>query len=136
MAVKLAAPFELKSSDPNFTRDRFATLAEMYSWGQDTIDVGHVSWVDETESHWVFTSGGWEPLLFRCSEVNLTGDYVIPVNPSKYQEIIYYFNTGDTAYRITAADGVRWQDGEEPETHPNKTYVVSVLNNLAVWGEF
>lgn len=136
MAVKLAAPFELNSSDPNFTRDRFSTLAEMRACGPTVMDIGHISWVDETNSHWIFTKTGWEPLIFNCIEVTMTDNYIIPANQSKYQEIIYYFNTGDVAYNITAADGVRWMDDDPPETRPNHTYVISVLNNLAVWGEF
>lgn len=143
MAVKLAAPFELNSADPNFTRDRFKTLKDMKACGPAVMDVGHISWVDETNSHWVFTNQdptgeykGWEPLIFNCMEINLSEDYIIPENPSKYQEIIYYFNTGETPYRILAADGVKWMDGDPPETQPNHTYAVSVLKNLAVWGEF
>lgn len=69
----------------------------------------------------------------RVSE--LTDDYVVPANAT-YREHIYEIAVGATAYGITGAEGVKWADGTPPEVEANTTVVVSVINNLAVWGTF
>lgn len=65
----------------------------------------------------------------------LTDDYVVPANAT-YREHIYEIAVGATAYGITGAEGVKWADGTPPEVSANTTVVVSVINNLAVWGTF
>lgn len=68
-------------------------------------------------------------------KVTLSSAYTIPANPSD-TEYIYYITVGATTYPVTGADGILWQDGTPPEVESNSTLVVSVINNLAVWGTF
>ena len=65
----------------------------------------------------------------------LTGNYSIPVN-STTQEKIYQIAIGSTVYGVYGADGIIWQNGIDPVVEANCTIVVSVINNLAVWGKF
>lgn len=65
----------------------------------------------------------------------LTEDYVIPANPTS-KEFTYEIHVGETVYSITGAAGIIWQNGEAPNVQANHIYAVSVINNLAVWGEF
>ena len=73
------------------------------------------------------------PLVTQVPE--LSADYVVPANATS-REHIYEIAVGATAYGITGADGVKWADGTPPEVSANTTVVVSVINNLAVWGTF
>ena len=65
----------------------------------------------------------------------LTSAYTVPANPTA-TERIYAIAIGATAYPVTGAEGIVWQDGTPPEVEANSTLVVSVINNLAVWGTF
>ena len=65
----------------------------------------------------------------------LTADYTVPANNST-REYIYEIPVGATVYNITGASGIKWKDGIAPNVIANKTYVISVIHNLAVWGEF
>lgn len=77
-----------------------------------------------------------DPQAFDYIKVpELTDDYVVPANAT-YREHIYEIAVGATAYGITGAEGVKWADGTPPEVKANTTVVVSVVNNLAVWGTF
>lgn len=69
------------------------------------------------------------------TEQTLSDNYEIPVNATN-QEYIYKLTIGDTLYTITGASGITWQNGVAPITQVNKTYMISVINNLATWGEF
>lgn len=76
-------------------------------------------------------------MAVSCSpvKVTLSSAYTIPANPSD-TEYIYYITVGTTTYPVTGAEGIKWQDGTPPEVEANTTLVVSVINNLAVWGTF
>lgn len=77
-----------------------------------------------------------DPQAFDYIRVpELTDDYVVPANAT-YREHIYEIAVGATVYGITGAEGVKWADGTPPEVEANTTVVVSVINNLAVWGTF
>ena len=65
----------------------------------------------------------------------LAEDYVIPANPTS-KEFTYEIHVGETVHNITGAAGIIWQNGEAPNVQANHIYAVSVINNLAVWGEF
>lgn len=136
MAVKLAAPFELNSSDPNFTRDRFNTREEMNAVTPAVMDEGHVSYCVEDRRHYEYTPEGWVVQGLDYEEITATETITIQRNSDRFREKVYYIHMGDTAYNIYGDTGVKWCDDEAPITKPNKTYVVSVMNNLAVWGEF
>lgn len=65
----------------------------------------------------------------------LTADYTVPANTTT-MEFIYQIPVGETIYSILGAEGIKWVNDVAPVIHANKTYIVSVVNNLAVWGEF
>lgn len=65
----------------------------------------------------------------------LTAAYTIPANATT-QEKIYQISIGATVYSVTGAEGIIWQNGVAPVVEANSTLVVSVINNLAVWGTF
>lgn len=65
----------------------------------------------------------------------LTEDYTVPANATG-TEHIYYITIGATVHSVTAAEGVKWLGGEAPEPEAGTTLVISVINNLAVWGTF
>jgi hypothetical protein len=46
------------------------------------------------------------------------------------------FSTGSTAPTITWPSGITWFGGSAPTINENKTYQISIQNNLAVCGEF
>lgn len=65
----------------------------------------------------------------------LTASYTIPANATNVEHI-YFITIGATVYNITGAEGIKWLDGIAPAVAANSTLVVSVVNNLAVWGIF
>lgn len=65
----------------------------------------------------------------------LTAAYTIPANATS-REYIYEISVGATVYNITGAEGIKWADGVAPIATPNSTIVISIMNNLAVWGTF
>lgn len=66
----------------------------------------------------------------------LTEDYMITSNPSLTNEVIYYITIGEAIHRVFGDSTIKWQDGKSPVSEANSVIVVSVLNNLAVWGIF
>ena len=65
----------------------------------------------------------------------LTGNYRIPVNNTT-QEKVYQIAIGSTVYGVYGEPGIIWQNGIDPVVEANCTIIVSVINNLAVWGKF
>ena len=65
----------------------------------------------------------------------LTSTYSVPANATQ-QEMIYEISVGETVHNIIAEEGVRWLGDSSPVVSANSTLVVSVINNLAVWGTF
>lgn len=65
----------------------------------------------------------------------LTDDYIIQ-SCAEHQETVYTIEVGEELHALVGDSTVRWVDGDAPVTKANHTYVVSVLGNLAVWGEF
>lgn len=63
----------------------------------------------------------------------LTADYTIPANATT-REYIYEISIGATTYNVTAAEGIKWIDNNLPFVEANSKLVVSVVNNIAVWG--
>lgn len=66
----------------------------------------------------------------------LTADYMVTSNPSLSNEVIYYIEIGETVYKVIGDSTIKWQEDKSPISEANSTMVVSVLNNLAVWGVF
>ena len=73
------------------------------------------------------------PVVTKVPE--LAAAYTIPANDTT-QEKIYQIAIGATVYEVTGAEGIIWQNGVAPVAEANSTLVVSVINNLAVWGTF
>lgn len=63
----------------------------------------------------------------------LTADYTIPANVTT-REYIYEISIGATTYNVTAAKGIKWIDNNLPLVEANSKLIVSVVNNIAVWG--
>lgn len=152
MAIAISANLSYQGKLPNFERDSFDTLADMKSFPETSLDDGHISYCKETKGTYKYRSdntedentGKWR--LFNSgliiNQINLSSvvTYAIPENNSLTEEVIYYFITGGdvSGCSITlASENMKWCNGIEISSiSPNKTYVVSVLNNMVVWGEF
>ena len=65
----------------------------------------------------------------------LTADYNIPANATTVEKV-YDITVGDTLFNITYDTSIKWVNDVAPITRVNHRYVVSVINNLGVWGEF
>ena len=63
----------------------------------------------------------------------LTANYTIPANATT-REYIYEISIGTTTYNVTAAEGIKWIDNNPPLIEANSKLIVSVVNNIAVWG--
>lgn len=85
-----------------------------------------------TEQEWLAFLGTG----VRFVEVVLDRDYVIPANPYPGGEELYCILVGSAVHSVTAEEGVRWLNGILPVPEAESTLVVSVVNNLAVWGTF
>lgn len=51
-------------------------------------------------------------------------------------EYLFQFTPTYAGFTISVPEGVVWVNGEVPMMYPPHTYVVSIVNNLAVWAEF
>ena len=54
---------------------------------------------------------------------------------SRYETTVL-FSSGETATNLTLPNGVKWADNLAIKIEPNKTYQISIMNGLWVWGEF
>lgn len=152
MAITIAANLSYQGRLPNFERDSFDTLADMKSFPETSLDDGHISYCKETKDTYKYRSdntedertGKWRlfnsGLIINQIDLSSVVTYAIPENNSLTEEVVYYFTTGNdvTGCSITlASENMKWCNGIEISSiSTNKTYVVSVLNNMVVWGEF
>ena len=51
-------------------------------------------------------------------------------------EYLFEFSFGSTLYTVTFPSTIKWADNKTPVFKPNKTYQVSIVNNLAAYLEF
>lgn len=147
MAIGVIDNFSYNGKKPNFERDKFSTLEGMRNVQDSVIDEGHISFCEETGLSYQFLSsnsidsstGKWRVFNERVQSVTvpeLQEDYMISGNSSSTVEKVYYITIGATVHNITGDSTIKWQNGLAPQPEANKTVVVSVLNNLAVWGIF
>jgi hypothetical protein len=54
MPIKVAQNFDYKGHAPNFERDSFESLIQMRNSNPDWFDNGHISYCQETKTHYVF----------------------------------------------------------------------------------
>lgn len=147
MAIALSSNLKYNGPFSNFTRDSFKTLSEMKSFDEKFLDPGHISFCEEDRNTYKYdpnnsidaVTGRWR--LFgggvNYHEVpELTEDYMVTSNPSLTNEEIYYIKIGATVHKVIGDSTIKWQDGKSPVSEANSVIVVSVLNNLAVWGIF
>lgn len=147
MALTISANLKYSGKLPNFTRDSFSTLAEMKSFPENQLDPGHISFCEEDRNTYKYDpnnttdniTGKWRLFgsgitYYKIPE--LTEDYMVTSNPSLTNEVIYYIDIGETVFKIIGDSTIKWQDGKSPVSEANSTIVVSILNNLAVWGIF
>ena len=145
MATALTDNFSYQGSLPNFARDSFDTLDAMKGYPEYCLDDGHLSFCKEDRNTYRFdstneidgTTGKWR--LFSgtaVTEFDLSEDFTVPANHSKTMETVYCIKVGDHAYSIGASPDIRWVNGEQPVAKSGTVCVISVLNNLGVWGEF
>lgn len=69
----------------------------------------------------------------KLAEINITSLEPISVG---YAEYMFQFSSGDNPTVLSLPENIKWIDGQQPVIKANKTYQVSILNNLAIMGEF
>ena len=139
MALSIGDNFQYQGRKPNFERDRYASLAEMKAVSQAVIDGHTYRYLSSLPEDAV--TGKWRRMQEGAAVTIvpvLKADYNIAANPDPVQEHVYYITVGDgeNLHTITADESVKWIDGTAPVLRANTVLVVSVLNNLAVWGIF
>lgn len=100
--------------------------------GLSAYEIAVLHGFNGTEEEWLAFLGTG----VRYVEVALEDDYVIPANPYPGGEVLYCILVGDTPHMVTAEEDVRWLGGTAPVPVAGTTLVVSIINNLAVWGTF
>lgn len=53
-----------------------------------------------------------------------------------YHEYMFEFSSGTTPTTLNVPETIKWENGTTPTIEANKTYQVSIVNNLAVIGGF
>lgn len=102
-----------------------------------TFDDLRIKVVEQTATSGVFIA----PNVLNRWTTPLTDALTINFSAGRTGVANYYmieFKTGNTAPTISLPSGITWQDGDNilERLEPNKTYQISVLNNLAVGGAF
>lgn len=100
--------------------------------GLSAYEIAVLHGFNGTEEEWLAFLGTG----VRYVEVALEDDYVIPANPYPGGEVLYCILVGDTPHAVTAEEGVKWFNGIQPAPIAGSALVVSIVNNLAVWGTF
>ena len=63
-----------------------------------------------------------------------------PLNSEIVNEYMLQFTTGDVAPSLYLSahlyGQIEWKNGNHPILEPNKTYQISIINNLGVWAVF
>lgn len=68
-----------------------------------------------------------------CSKLTIT---LAAEESGILNEYMFEFVSGSTATALSVPDTVTWSGGEDPTIEANKTYQVSIVNNLAVYAAF
>lgn len=147
MAIQLGTNLKYEGKSPNFVRDSFTTLEDMKTFSEKLLDPGHISFCEEDRNTYKYdpnnsidsVTGKWRLFgggITHYEVPDITEDYIVTSNPSKTQEVIYYIHIGDDIHAVYGDSTIKWQNGKAPVTEANSIVVVSVLNNLAVWGIF
>ena len=72
MALFVQSSFALGSTEPNFVRDQFKTMADMQGVDPRSMDDGHISYCVETQKHykWSALSRSWEEVMKQGPQGN------------------------------------------------------------------
>ena len=65
--------------------------------------------------------------------INLNVSFLTEIS-GIYNEYMFEFISGDTATKLYLPSSVKWIGGKTPTIEKNKTYIVAIVNNLAVIG--
>lgn len=60
----------------------------------------------------------------------------VPTDATIYNEYLLQFSTGSTLPTVSLPADIVWKDGLAPVLMENKTYQISIVDNLAVYSEF
>lgn len=99
--------------------------------GQYVTDSGQVKHKNETVKEVLDRLDG----VTYVDVPELEDDYIIQASAS-HKETVYTIEVGATSHAIVGDSTIKWMNGEAPVTQVDRTYVVSVIGSLAVWGEF
>lgn len=79
-----------------------------------------------------------EPNIFHVWGVITTLDITLatPENTNIYNEYLFQFSTGDTLPTLSLPSDIKWRDSVAPILMENKTYQISIVDNLAIYTEF
>lgn len=107
------------------------TITLMYTLGPGVVTIKLIKLLDRVDAD-ADTVSLSSVIRYKST---LQSAYFIPSNPTD-TEHLYIITVGPTVYQVTWSEEIKWQDGTPPEVSANTTVVVSVINNLAVWGTF
>lgn len=99
--------------------------------GQYVTDSGQIKHKNETVKEVLNRLDG----VTYVDVPELEDDYIVQASAS-HKETVYTIEVGATIHAIVGDSTIKWMNGEAPITQANRTYVVSVIGALAVWGEF
>lgn len=146
MGLTIGDNFNYRGRKPNFERDSFATLGQMRSFPETSIDDGHLAFCAETRKTYRYDSvneplpdtGRWRVFagITSVKVPELQSDYVVSGNPSATEEVVYYIHIGAELHNVLGDSTIKWKDGLAPFAEESCIMVVSVMNNLGVWGIF
>lgn len=79
-----------------------------------------------------------EPNVYHVWEVVSTLDITLaaPTDTTIYNEYMIQFSTGSTLPTVSLPANIIWKDGIAPILVQNKTYQISIVDNLAIYTEF
>ena len=106
MALNIGDNFRYQGRKANFERDSFATLAEMKTFPETSVDDGHISYCAEGGNHYEFNSsnatdpntGKWRvfrDISGKVSGVGITSVQVVGSLPDHQADGVLYIVTGE-----------------------------------------
>lgn len=77
-------------------------------------------------------------IFYSLGEISQDTTFVLvaPEDNTVLNEYLIQFSIGNTVPTITFPNGLSWLNGETPTLNANKTYQLSIVDNLAILAEF
>lgn len=108
----------------------FATKEEVTSQLQSKQNVIPVEQVSESEKE-------IQPdVYYMFGEKETLTITLASTDNNYYHEYMFEFNSGTTPTTLNVPETIKWENGTTPAIEANKTYQISIVNNLAVIGGF